>query len=57
MRIPKCLATLIENPESIEMQFDVVVRIKKMKKIRKSLAVSEESGCSNFVWLWFLYHF
>lgn len=57
MRIPKCLPTQIENPESIEMQFDVDVRIKENEKIRKSLAVPEESGCSNFVWLWFLYHF
>lgn len=35
MRIPKCLATQIENPESIEMQFDVVVRIKENEKNKK----------------------
>lgn len=35
MRIPKCLATQIENPESIEMQFDVDVRIKENEKNKK----------------------
>lgn len=35
MGIPKCLATQIENPESIEMQFDVVVSIEENEKNKK----------------------